>query len=340
MPSRPARRPTGPPRRFGRGDRVVTSIVPPRLSSLPGEREQLEFSSRSMVFPSDGDRILRAWGRSDRPYVLGVEESGERWRVTAWGTDERTARREVRRMFSLDHDLEEFYRQVRAEPILRGTERRFRGLRLPRDPSLYESLAHAIVGQQLSVRAANTIKGRIIEACGSYLDVEGTTVPRLPSPDELRALGSDGLRKVGSSGAKARALLALAERETEEGLESAEEDLGPVETAIERLDALPGVGRWTAENALLRGVGRPDLFVAGDLGLRVALDRYGAVPRDAPEPVARAWADRFYPGWGSYATLYLWRKLVTDLAAGARPEGEGSSRSSRGPHRPARAGST
>ncbi|MCI4360663.1 MAG: hypothetical protein L3J91_03090, partial [Thermoplasmata archaeon] len=70
-----------------------------------------------------------------------------------------------------------------------------------------------------------------------------------------------------------------------------------------------------AENALLRGVGRRDLFVAGDLGLRVALDRYGVVPRAAPEADARAWAERHYPGWGSYATLYLWRRLVTEASA-------------------------
>jgi 3-methyladenine DNA glycosylase/8-oxoguanine DNA glycosylase len=87
------------------------------------------------------------------------------------------------------------------------------------------------------------------------------------------------------------------------------------EEAIERLDAEPGVGRWTAENALLRGVGRTDLFVAGDLGLRVALAEYGVLPRHAPEEAARAWADAHYPQWGSYATVYLWKKLVTDLRA-------------------------
>jgi len=88
--------------------------------------------------------------------------------------------------------------------------------------------------------------------------------------------------------------------------------------AVDRLDEEPGVGRWTAENALLRGLGRRDLFVAGDLGLRAALERFGAVPRAAPEADARAWADHHYPGWGSYATLYLWRRLVAAMAEDAR----------------------
>jgi len=65
----------------------------------------------------------------------------------------------------------------------------------------------------------------------------------------------------------------------------------------------------------LRGVGRTDVFIAGDLGVRVALEEYGVLRRSAPEERARAWAERNYPGWGSYATLYLWRKLVADRAA-------------------------
>ena len=89
---------------------------------------------------------------------------------------------------------------------------------------------------------------------------------------------------------------------------------GPLDAAVETLDALPGVGRWTAENALLRGAGRTDVFVAGDLGVRVALERYGVVRRSGSETTVRAWAERHYPGWGSYATLYLWRKLTTDPA--------------------------
>ncbi|MCI4355322.1 MAG: hypothetical protein L3K06_08175, partial [Thermoplasmata archaeon] len=172
-----------------------------------------------------------------------------------------------------------------------------------------------ILGQQLSVQAANTIKGRLIAATHSVVAIEGQQVPRMPTPAELRMLGFDGLRGVGASGAKARALLSLAARRESGAIEDGDFARGRSESAIERLDAEPGVGRWTAENALLRGVGRRDLFVAGDLGLRAALDRFGAVPRAAPEADARAWADRHYPTWGSYATLYLWRRLVADAAA-------------------------
>jgi DNA-3-methyladenine glycosylase II len=291
---------------------TTTALDAPRLASLPAEREQLEFSSRSVVFVEDGGRLLRAWGPVHRPWVLGVEARGPRWRVEAWGADPPRARAAVRALFSLDHRLEEFYRLVRDEPVLRGTERRFRGLRLPRDAHLYEALVHSILGQQLSVAAANAVKRRLFERTGSFLEADGFEVPYVPTPGRLRAIPPDGLRALGMSGAKARALSALAR--SFRGPPSTVPDLSltPLEEAIDRLARQPGVGRWTAENALLRGTGRTDVFVAGDLGIRVALDEYGVVARDAPEAAARSWGERHYPGWGSYATLYLWRRLVVD----------------------------
>jgi len=294
---------------------TVTSIVPPPLASLPAERRQLEYSSRSIVYAEDGDRLLRAWGSPDRPWVLAVEPKGPRWRVEAWGADARAARLAARELFSLDHPIEQFYRLVRAEPTLRGTERRFRGLRIPRDANVYEALVHSILGQQVSVHAANAMKERLLTRAGAFLEANGVAVPRVPTPRELSSMGVPGLRSTGVSRAKCRSLLALARACEDGSLPSHGLGTAPREAAVEHLDRLPGVGRWTAENALLRGVGRTDVFIAGDLGVRVALEEYGVLRRSAPEERARAWADRHYPGWGSYATLYLWRKLVSDRAA-------------------------
>lgn len=297
------------------GTRTVTAITPPLLASLPAEREQLEYSSRSLVFSEDGDRLLRAWGPPNAPWVLAVAPRGRRWRVEAWGADARSARAAARALFSLDHPLEAFYRLVCVEPVLRGTDRQFRGLRIPRDAHVYEALLHSILGQQLSVRVANTMKERLLERTGAFLEVDGVEVPRVPTPDELRSLDLGALRSIGLSGAKSRSLLALANAVDDGTAPSEGLDSVPIEAAVESLDRLPGVGRWTAENALLRGVGRTDVFIAGDLGVRVALEEYGVLRRSAPEARARAWAERHYPGWGSYATLYLWRKLVADRAA-------------------------
>jgi DNA-3-methyladenine glycosylase II len=289
-----------------------TYLTPPPLASLPLERHQLEYSSRSLVFAEDGPRVLRAWGAPERPWVLSVEARGSRWAIEAWGADPPEARRAVRALFSLDHQLSEFYRLTRREPILAGTERRFRGLRIPRDASVYESVLYAIIGQQLSVRAALSIQRRLFERTASVLRAGRVEVPSVPPPAALTRLGPDGLRSTGLSGAKCRAILALAGASADSPARDPRLGTMALERAIERLVEMRGVGRWTAENSLLRGTGRTDVFVAGDLGIRVALEENGVLSRTAPEEAARAWGEKWYPGWGSYATLYLWRKLVSD----------------------------
>jgi hypothetical protein len=94
----PARHPT-----------AVVEVEPPKLSSFPQEREQLEYSSRSLVFAADGARVLRVWGRPDRPWVLAVEDVGSRWRATSYGPGPTETRAAVRALFSLDHPIERFY---------------------------------------------------------------------------------------------------------------------------------------------------------------------------------------------------------------------------------------
>lgn len=305
---------------------IRTYLRPPPDGSLPQEAGQLEYSSRSLVFPRDGAGLLRAWGDPDDPYILRVEPAGARWRITGYGTDAPTARAAVRTMFSLDDPIDEFYRLVRREPVLSGADRRFRGLRVPRDPSVYESLVHAIIGQQLSVAVAATMERRLVAETGSHRTVEGVGVPFVPGPRALLGLAEEALARIGLSRVKQRALRELATEARAGRLPSAEElRSGPCDAAIERLTGLYGVGRWTAENALLRGAGRRDVFLAGDLGIRAALAAYGAVGLRASEARARTWAERAYPGWGSYATLYLWRTWIADgtprATAPPRPTG-------------------
>ena len=293
---------------------VRTAVGPPPLASLSQQWEQLERSSRSPVLVRDGERRLRAWGPPERPFVVGVEPDGGRWQVEGWGCTPAQARRAVREMFSLDNPLEQFYRRTRSEPLLQGTESRFRGLRLPRDASPYEALLHSIIGQQLSVASANALKQRLLERYGQVVEAGRIEVPVVPSPRTLVAAGATGLRSLGLSRAKSAALVGVAFEEPR--ARSARWLCRvPLETARLHLEQLRGVGRWTAENALLRGAGRRDVFVAGDLGVRVALERFGGLSRSAPEERAREWAERHYPGWGSYATLYLWRKLVAENAS-------------------------
>jgi DNA-3-methyladenine glycosylase II len=157
-----------------------------------------------------------------------------------------------------------------------------------------ERLALGIVGQVISVRAALVIFGRLRDLLGGQI-----TAARLASTDE----GS--LRAIGLSGAKARALRELGAELVSGRLDLDELALmadGPAEA---RLMALRGLGRWSAQMFLLRALARPDVFPAGDLGLRRGIESlYGLneIP-SIPESARRALA---WSPYRSYAAKYLW----------------------------------
>jgi DNA-3-methyladenine glycosylase II len=103
-------------------------------------------------------------------------------------------------------------------------------------------------------------------------------------------------------------MLEVADRAAAGLLEPARFDGVADEDAVAKLMEVPGVGRWTAEIALMRGLGRRDIFPAGDLGLIVAAQRVLGCARRPREDEMRALAER-WKGWRTYGALYLWRTL-------------------------------
>jgi DNA-3-methyladenine glycosylase II len=177
-------------------------------------------------------------------------------------------------------------------PIDPSTDRR--GSRL--DP--YEAIARAIVGQQLSTKAAGSIWERLLEVLGG-----GT-----PSPAALLAADPDDLRGAGLSWSKVAYLRDLAERVQDGELDPERlRELGD-DDVVEELTRIKGVGRWTAEMFLIFNLGRPDVLAAGDLGIRRAVQRtyeLDALPDAAEmERIAEPWRPH-----RTLACLYLWRSL-------------------------------
>jgi len=161
----------------------------------------------------------------------------------------------------------------------------------------------AIIGQQVSVRAATTLAGRLVEAHGEPLDpgIAGDgfeTLQRVfPSAESLARAD---LTRIGLTRARAAAISTLAERAASGAL-SLESGPGLDET-LRRLEELPGVGDWTAQYLAMRALGEPDAFPATDLGLRRALAA-GAKPIASARlaRIAEAWRP-----WRAYAAMALW----------------------------------
>ena len=173
---------------------------------------------------------------------------------------------------------------------------KYRGMTIGSRGDAYQTLARAIVGQQISVKAAQSVWDRVLAAVGQV------------SPAAIHAMHETSLRECGLSGRKALYLRDLAAHFVEEVFDTARWPALTDEEMIEELIRVKGIGRWTAEMFLIFYMARPDVLPLGDLGLQRAMRLHYNSGRPLSERRMRSIAKVWAP-WRSVATWYLWRSL-------------------------------
>ena len=228
-----------------------------------------------------------------RPYAAGVEL---RLPAHAAAAVPRVLAR-VSRLFDLDADAGAIRTWLARDPRL-ARALRDRVVRVPGAFDAFEAGVRALLGQQVSVAAARTLAGRLVQACGEPLAARDAALTHVfPTP---AAVAAARLEKLGLTRSRAAALRGFAAAVAGGSL-----DLGAfrdLDDAVAKLTALPGIGDWTAQYLAMRALGEPDAFPAGDLGVRQALQRSGRLPS---ERETRERAERWRP-WRAYAVLALW----------------------------------
>jgi DNA-3-methyladenine glycosylase II len=183
---------------------------------------------------------------------------------------ETAARSALARLLGIDVDLSAFYARAARDPVLNELAQRYQGLKPPRFPSVFECLLNAVACQQLSIAAGLTMLSRLAAASGEPVG----TLHAFPTPSDVLALPPSALRSLGFSERKAETILGLAraaaagklEPETFEQLDDA--------AIVEALVGQPGIGRWSADYVLLRGLGRLNVFPQNDIGALNGLRAY------------------------------------------------------------------
>jgi DNA-3-methyladenine glycosylase II len=212
-------------------------------------------------------------------------------------------------MLGLRVDLQPFYALVSNDRRLGPLVEQFCGLKPPRFPSVFEAFVNAIACQQLSVTAGIEILNRFAMRCGTGMTTDAATQHAFPSPKELLPERPETLRRLGFSYSKASSLLALSQEIVAGQFNPEQMQVLESKSAVVQMTRLRGVGRWTAEYVLLRGLGRVDTFPGDDVGARNRLALW--LGRDGPldyEGVKRA-----VRRWQPFAGLVYFHLLLAGL---------------------------
>jgi DNA-3-methyladenine glycosylase II len=214
----------------------------------------------------------------------------------------------VRRWWRLDQDPAELEPIAERDPVFGELLARLRGARAPLMPSPFECLVWAILGQQITVAFAYKMKRALVERYGDSLEHDGRTYWLFPEAGRLAEADPAELRELQFSRQKSDYVRSLAALVAEDRIDWDELAGLPSEDAIKALTALRGVGRWTAEYVLMRGLGHADVIPAADVGLQAAIGRAYGLGRKATEREVRELAERWVPH-RSYAAFAWWWSL-------------------------------
>jgi AraC family transcriptional regulator of adaptative response / DNA-3-methyladenine glycosylase II len=207
----------------------------------------------------------------------------------------------VRDLFDLSARPQIISRHLARDKVLGRLVKANRGLRVPGAFHGFEMGLRAIIGQQITVKSATTIAGRLVTEFGRPIATPFAELNRLsPTPERIIRVTVDRLVRLGILRARGQCILALA-RAQASGQLSLEGGHHPdPEAFIARLAQLPGIGPWTANYIVMRALRWPDAFPKEDIAVRKNL---GGVTARRAEEISQAWRP-----WRSYAVLHLWNQ--------------------------------
>ncbi|NLV82376.1 MAG: DNA-3-methyladenine glycosylase 2 family protein [Synergistaceae bacterium] len=272
----------------------------------------------NMIDRWDGETYRRVLVIEGKPMEIAItqpDKSNETLHISVEGaapTDELKGSliAVIETMLGTKRDCADFYDTAARSDNLYSLANRFKGAKTPRFPTVFEAVANGIACQQLSIEFGITLLNRLSSAVGKSLTLKSGVVHAFPSPEEVISLTMEELGSMSFSKQKARALLELAktiidgETEIENFAEFDDDEIS------EMLQKLRGVGRWTAEYVMLRGMGRLNVFPGDDVGAQKSLQNWLNLPtRPAYDEVVKA-----NRPWQQYAGFVYFHLLLNGLA--------------------------
>lgn len=244
---------------------------------------------------------LTSKGKVDQPKIV-IEIKSNSF-LTSF--DKQSVLDAVKFIFNLDLDLCSFYDEVKNDATMQRIVQQLYGLRSPTTSTVFESLVDSIVEQQISILVAVALEEKLVKKFGDRLEIDGETFFAFPTPQAFAAASVEEIQGVGLSRRKAEYIKGAAMQIVGGKLDL--EHLMERKSADEiicELDAVRGIGVWTAELTMLRGMQRLDVLPADDLGLRRVISRYycggRVIKADEARLIGEVWGK-----WKGLAAFYL-----------------------------------
>ncbi len=267
----------------------------------------------------DGKSYQRVLVIEGKPALITVTQTGSpasiRLRVTVIGKSlgpgtKVSVKQAIKLLLGTGVDLAEFYKLATTDKRLNPLTQRFMGVKPIRFSTTFEALINGIACQQLSLAVGIQLLNRLAQTAGLAFEGANSVAYAFPRPEDLAGRTPQHLRRLGFTHHKAEAIIGLSRALVEQRLDLVELTTMDDREAIERLCELRGVGRWTAEYALLRGLGRLHIFPGDDIGARGALERWLRLRK----PLDYERAHRILARWRSYAGFVYFHMLMNGLA--------------------------
>jgi DNA-3-methyladenine glycosylase II len=243
---------------------------------------------------------LRSFGTVDEP-ELSVNLLSN---IDISSDDAKMAEAIIRSLFNMDLDLRPFYDAVDSDKVMAKLVQQLRGLRSPSTETVFEALVDSIIEQQISLKVAWNLQRRLAETFGDALRLGGKIYYAFPEPGMLASATIEQLRNCGLSTRKAEYVRDISQL-VKDGLDLERfKGYQGQERIIEELTQIRGVGVWTAELTMVRGMQKLDSIPADDLGLRRCISHYYCHDRKLTGEEARKIA-QYWKGWRGLASFYL-----------------------------------